>query len=92
MQEDVWHRVRVALKIRPIMETSWIDDWIDDLMLAVDRAVPRLFEIKDAAAGGRPAPGRWSPKEIIGHLIDPAVNNQAWYVAHLQHHLRQVLG
>jgi len=88
MQEDVWHRVRVALKIRPIMETSWIDD----LMLAVNRAVPRLFEIKDAAAGGRPAPGRWSPKEIIGHLIDSAVNNQARYVAHLQHHLRQVLG
>ena len=24
-----------------------------------------------------PAPGKWSPKEIIGHLLDPANNNHA---------------
>ena len=76
MQEPVLHRVRVARQDAADMDT----DWIDHLMLAVDQAVPRLLEIQDTAAGGRPAPGKWSPKEIIGHLIDSAVNNQARFV------------
>jgi hypothetical protein len=54
--------------------------WIDRLTLTVDEAVPRLLEIDNAAAGEHPAPGKWSPKEIIGHLIDSAVNNQARFV------------
>jgi hypothetical protein len=28
----------------------------------------------------RPAPGKWSPKEIIGHLIDSASNNHGRFV------------
>ena len=76
MQEPVLHRVRVARQDAADMDTNWIDH----LLLAVDQAVPRLLEIQDTAAGGRPAPGKWPPKEIIGHLIDSAVNNQARFV------------
>jgi hypothetical protein len=34
----------------------------------------------DAAASVPRAPGKWSPKEIIGHLIDSAANNHARFV------------
>ena len=34
----------------------------------------------DDAAARRPAPGKWSPKEIIGHLIDSAANNHQRFV------------
>ena len=32
------------------------------------------------AAAGRPAAGSWSPKEVLGHLIDSAVNNHQRFV------------
>ena len=34
----------------------------------------------DADAAQRPAPGRWSAKEVIGHLIDSASNNHQRFV------------
>ena len=36
---------------------------------------PRLCDISDSDAARRSAPGRWSKKEILGHLIDSAGNN-----------------
>lgn len=47
---------------------------------AVERATPRLLALSDAAAGTAPAPGKWSPKEVIGHLIDSASNNHGRFV------------
>ena len=41
---------------------------------------PRLCNISDSAAALRPAPGRWSKKEILGHLIDSAGNNHQRFV------------
>ena len=32
------------------------------------------------AAARRPAPGTWSPKEVVGHLIDSAANNHQRFV------------
>jgi hypothetical protein len=40
----------------------------------------RLLAITDEAASKRPAPLKWSPKEIIGHLIDSATNNHGRFV------------
>ena len=40
----------------------------------------RLMSIPDDAAAIRPAPGKWSPKEVIGHLIDSALNNHGRFV------------
>lgn len=47
---------------------------------AVDRAMSELARTPDTVARGRPAPGKWSIKEIIGHLIDSACNNHRRFV------------
>ena len=48
-----------------------------------------LLDIDDAAAAKPHAPGKWSRKEILGHLLDSAVNNHQRFLraqipAHLQ--------
>ena len=40
----------------------------------------RLRAISAEASARRPAPGKWSPREIIGHLIDSASNNHQRFV------------
>jgi hypothetical protein len=47
---------------------------------AVDAAYPRLAAISDSDAAMAPAPGKWSPKQVIGHLIDSASNNHQRFV------------
>ena len=51
-----------------------------DLVNTVERAVPRLTAIDEAAARIRPAAGKWSPAEIVGHLVDSASNNHQRFV------------
>jgi hypothetical protein len=46
----------------------------------VDEAAPRLLALSEDEAMHRPAPGKWSPVEVIGHLIDSASNNQHRFV------------
>jgi hypothetical protein len=60
-------------------------DYADDLRLTVTRAAATLLEIPEEVAGRRPAapagsPGKWSAKEIVGHLIDSASNNHQRFV------------
>jgi len=52
----------------------------DQLIQSVDVAVPRLVAIPDSAASVPRAPGKWSPKQILGHLIDSAANNHQRFV------------
>ena len=51
-----------------------------ELRLAVDEASKKLGGISDDKASQPVAPGKWSPKEIIGHLIDSASNNHGRFV------------
>jgi hypothetical protein len=46
----------------------------------VAKALPALAAISDAAASVPRAPGKWSRKEIVGHLIDSASNNHERFV------------
>ncbi len=46
----------------------------------VDREAERLAALPDARAKTPVAPGKWSPKEIIGHLVDSASNNHGRFV------------
>lgn len=52
----------------------------DQLRAAIEQALPRLLAISDAQAGQPSAPGKWCPKEVIGHLLDSANNNLARFV------------
>jgi hypothetical protein len=50
------------------------------LLHTLAAAMPRLLEIDEARSATAPAPGKWSPREIIGHLIDSATNNHQRFV------------
>ncbi|HYR92045.1 MAG TPA: DinB family protein [Terriglobia bacterium] len=44
------------------------------------KVADNLRQIDNKAASARPAPGKWSKKEILGHLIDSATNNHQRFV------------
>ena len=50
------------------------------LRTAIAASEPRLLALTDAETARRPAAGKWSPREIIGHLIDSASNNHQRFV------------
>jgi hypothetical protein len=52
----------------------------DDLRETVDAAERELRLISEADSAKRPAPKKWSAKEILGHLIDSAANNHSRFV------------
>ena len=50
------------------------------LRAVITAAEPVLLAIEDVDTTRRPGPGKWSPREIIGHLIDSASNNHQRFV------------
>ena len=60
----------------------------EDLRKTIEVAVPLLEGITDADASLPTGPGKWSSKEILGHLIDSACNNQQKFVRTMsqEHH------
>ena len=62
-----------------------------ELREAVASAAPRLEAMSEAEAGRPLAAGKWSPKEVIGHLIDSVSHNHQRFVrARLVDHLEFV--
>ena len=51
-----------------------------DLEQTVKRALPLLAKLTESEASSRPKPGKWSKKEILGHLLDSASNNHQRFV------------
>lgn len=51
-----------------------------ELRRTIETALPRLRGLSDADASTPRAPGKWSPKQVIGHLIDSASNNHQRFV------------
>lgn len=47
---------------------------------AVAAFTPRLLALSESESNRPPAPGKWCPKEVIGHLIDSASNNHQRFV------------
>lgn len=47
---------------------------------AIEKSTPLLEEMSEESTRRRPAPGKWSAREIIGHLIDSASNNHQRFV------------
>ena len=80
------HHLGIVAEI--VAATTAMPDCALDLVNAIDTAVPRLQRLSDDATTRRPAPGKWSPREIVGHLIDSASNNHQRFVrARFQDHL-----
>jgi hypothetical protein len=50
------------------------------LASVVVHALPLLSAIPEDAASKKPAPNKWSKKEILGHLIDSAANNHQRFI------------
>lgn len=53
---------------------------VSSLSSIVATALPRLSAFSESEAAQKPAPNKWSKKEILGHLIDSAANNHQRFV------------
>lgn len=52
----------------------------EELRATVETVSPQLLAITEAESEARPTRGKWSKKEILGHLIDSASNNHQRFV------------
>src|SRR5260370_8815356 len=52
----------------------------DDLRRTVKEAQGPLQSLSEQETSAHPQPGKWSKKEILGHLIDSATNNHQRFV------------
>ena len=75
---DIYDLSPAALLAAPLPDDA--PAYARRLVDALGRATPALLALDDAATATRPAPGKWSPREIIGHLIDSASNNHQRFV------------
>ena len=57
-----------------------VQGYVMELREAIDRATPLLKQMSDEESRRPPRPGKWCPREIIGHLIDSASNNHQRFV------------
>jgi hypothetical protein len=65
-----------------------MNDALEDFRMAIETGAERLSSLSEAQSEERGAPDKWSPKEIVGHLIDSAANNHQRFVrAQFQDHL-----
>jgi len=64
----------------------------ENLRDVIKNILPLLKKINESKASARPKPEKWSPKEIIGHLIDSANNNQMKFVKCIETNDLNVIG
>jgi len=53
---------------------------LSELQSLLATAAPRLQDISESESSSPTAPGKWSRKQILGHLIDSAGNNHQRFV------------
>lgn len=80
---DEWNLVHLLTQLgalpEPVPEPT--DFTIgEDLLRTVEEASESLLAFSEEESARRPAPGRWSPKEVVGHLVDSASNNHVRFV------------
>jgi hypothetical protein len=54
--------------------------FLEDFRRTVEEAAARLLSMSEDEAAARRAEGKWSAKEVVGHLIDSAANNHQRFV------------
>jgi hypothetical protein len=57
-----------------------VQEYVKDLRRLVEHATPALLALSDETSAQPLAPGKWSPREVMGHLIDSASNNHQRFV------------
>jgi DinB superfamily len=57
-----------------------MEDFIADFRQTIGHAAERLLQLSPTESATPRMAGKWSPKEIIGHLIDSAANNHQRFV------------
>jgi hypothetical protein len=57
-----------------------MEDLLSDFGQTIEAASRRLLQISEEQSETPRADGKWSPKQIIGHLIDSASNNHQRFV------------
>lgn len=57
-----------------------MQNFLDDFRETIETAEKRLLSISEQQSQISRSEGKWSPKEIIGHLIDSASNNHQRFV------------
>src|SRR5437870_13065533 len=61
-------------------EENKMREWLTDFRQTIESTSELLLRIDEAESASSKAEGKWSAKEIIGHLIDSAANNHARFV------------
>jgi len=62
------------------MQTRKVVTIANELVGVVETASHKLRLLQETEVSLKPAPGKWSKKEILGHLIDSATNNHQRFV------------
>jgi hypothetical protein len=57
-----------------------MQDFLDDFRQTIETAAEQFLGISEQDSQTPRAEGKWSPKEIVGHLIDSAANNHQRFV------------
>jgi DinB family protein len=57
-----------------------MEDVLEEFVRTVEEASARLLSLTDIEASVPLAEGKWSAKEVVGHLIDSASNNHQRFV------------
>jgi DinB superfamily len=57
-----------------------MNDVLEDFRQTVESAAERLRSMSEAESALRRGAEKWSPKEIVGHLIDSAANNHQRFI------------
>jgi DinB superfamily len=66
-----------------------IKNTIVEFEMILDETPAKLLEYSEDETGKKAEPGKWSKKEILGHLIDSATNNHQRFVRmQLENNLR----
>ena len=55
-------------------------DVLEDFVRTVEEASSRLLSLTETEAAAPLAEGKWSAKEVVGHLVDSASNNHQRFV------------
>lgn len=57
-----------------------MEELANALNVLVNKVEPLLLSVDANEVSSKPAPEKWSKKEILGHLVDSACNNQQKFV------------